>query len=93
MNAGTRRHGHGRPFSRSTEVDNPDADVGARLRDLRRLAGLSQRELGRRTGLSNSFLSEVENGRRGLGAASLLRLCRALGASMDYVMTGEEYHA
>ena len=32
-------------------------------------------------------------GRRGLGAASLLRLCRALGASMDWVMTGEEYHA
>ena len=72
-------------------MDNPDADVGARLRDLRLLAGLSQRELGRRTGLSNSFLSEVENGRRGLGAASLLRLCRVLGASMDWVMTGEEY--
>lgn len=74
-------------------MDNPDADVGARLKDLRLLAGLSQRELGRRTGLSPSFLSEVENGRRGLGAGSLLRLCRAEGASMDYVMTGEEYRA
>lgn len=74
-------------------MDYRDADAGARLRDLRLHAGLSLRALGERTGLSPSFLSEVENGRRGLGAGSLLRLCRVLGASMDYVMTGEEYQA
>ncbi|MCW5667832.1 MAG: helix-turn-helix transcriptional regulator [Piscinibacter sp.] len=42
----------------------PAASFGELLFELRQRAGLSQRELGRRTGLSNSSISEFENCRR-----------------------------
>lgn len=52
------------------------------LRQARRDAGLSQRELSRRTGVANTLLSAYENGRRQPGADTLLRLLAATGSSL-----------
>ena len=45
-----------------TELDR-DFDVGARLRQLRQQAGISQRELAKRAGVSNAIISLIEQNR------------------------------
>ena len=49
------------------------------------LAGL----IAQRAGISKSFLSDLETGKRSLGAETLLDLARAMDLSLDYLMTGK----
>lgn len=52
---------------------------GPALRDHRRTAGLSQRELAARTGLDFSYISKVENGRLPPPAAdTIVAICQVL---------------
>jgi transcriptional regulator with XRE-family HTH domain len=51
---------------------------------------MSQDALAQRAGISKSFLSDLETGKRSLGAETLLDLARAMDLSLDYLMTGEE---
>lgn len=51
---------------------------GEMLRTLRELQGLSQAELARRTGLSQSNISALETGSRNMGRERALVLARAL---------------
>jgi transcriptional regulator with XRE-family HTH domain len=52
---------------------------GEALREKRRAAGLSQRELARRAGLDFSYISKVENGRHPPPSAeTVIELCRIL---------------
>ena len=64
--------------------------LGERIADLRDRRGWTQRQLADAAGLSSTFLSEIENDRRNVGAAILLRLADALDASLDYLMRGED---
>lgn len=52
--------------------------VGSRLRDIRKEAGLSLRDLATRSGMSASFLSLVERGECSLSLTSLFGIARAL---------------
>ena len=63
--------------------------VGARVRTRRIELGLSQHTLAEKAGISKSFLSDLENNRRSIGAETLLDLGRAMGLSLDFLMTGE----
>jgi transcriptional regulator with XRE-family HTH domain len=56
---------------------------GALLREARTCAGLSQKELARRSGVAHTLISAYENGRRVPGGDLLLRLLDAAGASLD----------
>jgi transcriptional regulator with XRE-family HTH domain len=67
--------------------------LGQRIADLRERRGLTQRQLAEAADLSATFLSEIENDRRNVGAAILLRLADTLDASLDYLMRGEEGRA
>ena len=67
--------------------------LGQRIADLRERRGLTQRQLAEAADLSATFLSEIENDRRNVGAAILLRLADTLDASLDYLMRGEEDRA
>jgi transcriptional regulator with XRE-family HTH domain len=61
---------------------------GERLRRLRELAGLSQSELARRSGIHRPIITMLENGRRtGLTAESARRLARALNVTIDYLIS------
>lgn len=61
---------------------------GSALRELRRRAGLSQRQLAERTHLDFSYISKLENGRLSPPAAdTVVALCRELGASADELLT------
>lgn len=62
--------------------------VGERIRARRQELGWTQQELARRAGISNSFLSDLENGRRSVSAENLLEIARVLQRSLDFLMQG-----
>src|SRR5262245_3616983 len=67
----------------SSAPDVPaEVDVGERLRELRRFRRLTLRTIASRSGLSESFLSQVERGRSSASIASLRRIADALGVSI-----------
>lgn len=61
-----------------------DQAFGTALRDRRRAAGLSQRELAERTSLDFSYISKVENGRLPPPAAdTIVAICRVLDTAPE----------
>ena len=64
------------------EVAAAEIDVGERLRELRRFRRATLRTIADRSGLSESFLSQVERGRSSASIASLRKIAEALGVSM-----------
>jgi transcriptional regulator with XRE-family HTH domain len=60
-----------------------EVDVGERLRALRRFRRCTLRTIAERSGLSESFLSQVERGRSSASIASLRRIADALGVSIS----------
>ena len=59
-----------------------EVDVGERLRAIRRLRRCTLRTVAERSGLSESFLSQVERGRANASIASLRRIADALRVSV-----------
>jgi len=64
------------------EVDNLMEDVGRKIKELRKNQDISLRQLSRRTGLSNSLLSQVENSKISPSIASLEKIARALDVNI-----------
>src|SRR4051812_27172706 len=62
---------------------------GQRIKNRRLELGLKQEQLAQKVGISNGFLSDVENGKRGISAETLLDIGRVLGLSLDFLMKGE----
>ncbi len=60
------------------DTDTTLAEIGARLRDFRKNAGLSLRDLAAKAEMSASFLSLVERGESSLSLTSLFGIARAL---------------
>ena len=63
--------------------------VGERIKARREELGWKQDDLANKAKISKSFLSDVENGKRNVGADKLLDIARALNLSLDYLMTGK----
>ncbi len=58
------------------------SELGRRLRDSRRKAGLTLTELSARAGVSRRYATEAEAGRANLSVLKLMRLARATGVSL-----------
>ncbi len=63
--------------------------VGRRIRELRGF-DTTQADLARRIGVSQGYLSTVENGQGEIGAEVLLALSREFNKSLEWLLTGEE---
>ena len=61
--------------------------VGLRIKAKRQEEGLSMRELARRTNLTASFISQVENGKANLSLDSLRRITKELGVQILYFLS------
>lgn len=61
--------------------------IGSRIREKRKEEGLSIRELARRTALTASFISQVENEKANVSIDSLRRISGALGVQILYFLT------
>ena len=64
--------------------------VGDRIREIREARTLTQDQLADRSGVSKGFLSDIENGKRNPSSEYVLKIANALGASIDYLLRGEE---
>jgi len=62
--------------------------IGDRLREERIRAGISQRELARRLGLSASLISQLEGGQSRPSVGTLYSIVTELGVSLDRVIRG-----
>jgi len=58
-------------------------DLGARIWALRERRGLTRKELGRRTGLSESFIWDLEHGQKGISAENLQKITEALSTNIQ----------
>ena len=65
-----------------TAMDTSALAVGARLRSVREQAGLSQRELAKRSGVTNATISLIEQDSHAPSLASLHRILNAIPISM-----------
>lgn len=65
-------------------------DVGTRLRQLRNARGLSQRELAKRAGVTNSTISLVEQNSVSPSVSSLKKILDALPVSISAFFAGED---
>lgn len=63
---------------------------GQALRDRRNQAGLSQMELSLSSGLSSSFISQIENGLRGSSLETIDKLAKALGTTATELVAEAE---
>lgn len=66
------------------------ATVGDRIKERRDELDWTQDDLATKASISKSFLSDLENGKRNVGADKLLDIARALTLSLDYLMTGKD---
>ncbi len=68
--------------------------LGRGLRRLRERAGLTQEEMAARAGTSDTYISLLENGHRGVRWSTVTRLLRTLDADLrqlvDAIEEGEE---
>ena len=62
--------------------------LGETVRELRRLAGLSQETLAERADLSAKFIGEVERGTVNISVDSLFRIARALNTEVSKLTRG-----
>lgn len=70
----------------------PDG-IGERLRGERTRAGLSQRELARRLGLSASLISQLESGVSNPSVGTLYAIVTELDVSIDRLIRGHEFES
>jgi transcriptional regulator with XRE-family HTH domain len=66
--------------------------IGDRLHEERVKAGISQRELARRLGLSASMISQIESGMSKPSVGTLYAIVTELDLSLDRVIRGDDYH-
>ena len=64
--------------------------IGDRIKRFREDLGWTQEKLVQRTKLSKGFLSDVENNKRNISANNVLKIANAMGASLDYLLRGEQ---
>lgn len=59
-----------------------NSQIGKTIKELRTKRNKTQAEIRQVAGLSAGFFSDIENGKRGIGAANLLSIADALGVSI-----------
>jgi transcriptional regulator with XRE-family HTH domain len=79
-------------------IRNPDgaspliksAGLGERIKELRKARGWTLDQLAKESSLTKGFLSQVEHNKGQPTGRVLLGIARALGASVDWLLTGED---
>ncbi|RNB90214.1 XRE family transcriptional regulator [Brevibacillus nitrificans] len=60
--------------------------LGDRIRSLRLDLGLSQEQLGERSGLHTNYIGQIERGEKNLTLETLLKIARSLGTSLEQLL-------
>ena len=70
-------------------MDDLLKSMGKRLTVSRKQLRLTQEELAARANLTTQTVSTAETGRKALRSANIVKLCKALEISADYLLFGE----
>ncbi len=62
--------------------------VGKRIRQTREMLSMSREKFSEQSGISNSFLADIELGKKSLSVLTLYKICRAADISPAYIMFG-----
>lgn len=62
-----------------------------RIRKAREDQGYTRERFAEKLDVSVSYLAELERGRTGISVKMLVKVCRLLGLSADYVLFGESH--
>lgn len=62
---------------------NVNEQLGQRIRDIRLKRGVTQEELAHRADLDYSYVNQIENGKRNPSLDAISRIARALGVSIQ----------
>ena len=65
-------------------------EMGMRIRELRKHKGLRQAEFASNVGITENYLSKIENGIKQPSLELLMNISLLLGASTDYLLLGRE---
>lgn len=68
-----------------------EAEAGKRIMQMRMEKRYTREQFADMAGISEKFLYEIENGKKGFSATTLSKLAEALNVSMEYIMTGKEF--
>ena len=63
--------------------------IGNRIREYRTVHGMNRERFAEQMDLSPQFLADVENGKKGLSAESLYKICLRGKISADYLLFGK----
>jgi DNA-binding XRE family transcriptional regulator len=63
-------------------------DVGQRLRRLRRVLDLNQKDFGKRAGLASNTYNQIELGEKLPSVETAIAICEAFNISLDYIFRG-----
>lgn len=63
--------------------------VGKRLRRVRTQLELTREQFAEQVGISPQFLAEIENGKKGMSADTLYKICTRFNLSADYILLGK----
>jgi len=67
--------------------------IGQRIKKLRELHGISQKDLSYNADLDRSYIASVENGQRNISIINIEKIAVALGVSLkDFFNDGELFH-
>ena len=67
--------------------------IGARIKSLRKDAGLSQEALGLKAGLDRTYIASVESGKRNISIVNIEKLSLSLGYSLSDFFAASEFSA
>ena len=63
--------------------------VGRRLRRIRTQLEMTREQFSEQVGISPQFLAEIENGKKGMSADTLYKICSRFDLSADYLLLGK----
>lgn len=65
-----------------------DKDIGERIKYLRENNNYTRDAFAEKIGISSKFLYEIEMGRKGFSAETLVKIAQSVSVSCDYIMLG-----
>lgn len=71
--------------------DTKRMTAGRRIKQLRIENRYTREQLADIAGISEKFLYEIENDKKGFSADTLMKLAKAFNVSMERIMTGKDY--
>lgn len=67
-----------------------DKSIGLRIREKRDALGYSRELFAEKAEMSPTFLANIEAGSIGFSESTLVKMCRVLGVSADFILFGSE---